>query len=113
MLIDRFQARAHLCAPMLSAHGFCLMPRTYWDQLNGEAKDKFRFLHISTEEVFGSLGPTGSFDEETRYRPRSPYSASKVKSDHLVRAWGETFGLPILISNWSNNFTPAAILGKA
>jgi dTDP-glucose 4,6-dehydratase len=74
--------------------------------LKGAAKDAFRFVHISTDEVFGSLGPTGSFNEETRYDPRSPYSASKAGSDHLVRAWGETYGLPILISNCSNNYGP-------
>lgn len=66
----------------------------------------FRFLHVSTDEVFGSLGPDGFFDEETRYDPRSPYSASKAASDHLVRAWGHTYGLPILISNCSNNYGP-------
>jgi dTDP-glucose 4,6-dehydratase len=80
--------------------------RSHWDQLKGAAKDAFRFVHISTDEVFGSLGPTGSFNEETRYDPRSPYSASKAGSDHLVRAWGETYGLPILISNCSNNYGP-------
>ena len=80
--------------------------RAHWDQLKGAEKDNFRFLHISTDEVFGSLGPTGSFNEETRYDPRSPYSASKAGSDHLVRAWGETYGLPILISNCSNNYGP-------
>jgi dTDP-glucose 4,6-dehydratase len=80
--------------------------RSHWGQLKGEAKDAFRFVHISTDEVFGSLGPTGSFSEETRYDPRSPYSASKAGSDHLVRAWGETYGLPILISNCSNNYGP-------
>ncbi len=80
--------------------------RGHWDHLKGAAKENFRFLHISTDEVFGSLGPTGSFNEETRYDPRSPYSASKAGSDHLVRAWGETYGLPILISNCSNNYGP-------
>ena len=80
--------------------------RAHWDGLTGAAKDDFRFLHISTDEVFGSLGPTGSFNEETRYDPRSPYSASKAASDHLVRAWGETYGLPVLISNCSNNYGP-------
>ncbi|NAZ36167.1 dTDP-glucose 4,6-dehydratase [Rubellimicrobium sp. CFH 75288] len=66
----------------------------------------FRFLHVSTDEVFGSLGPEGRFDEGTRYDPRSPYSASKAGSDHLVRAWGETFGLPVLVTNCSNNYGP-------
>ncbi|MEO1561893.1 MAG: dTDP-glucose 4,6-dehydratase [Pseudomonadota bacterium] len=66
----------------------------------------FRFLHVSTDEVYGSLGPSGAFTEETPYAPRSPYSASKAASDHLVRAWGETYGLPILLTNCSNNYGP-------
>lgn len=66
----------------------------------------FRFLHVSTDEVFGALGPTGVFDEDTPYDPRSPYSASKAGSDHLVRAWGHTYGLPVLITNCSNNYGP-------
>jgi dTDP-glucose 4,6-dehydratase len=66
----------------------------------------FRFHHISTDEVFGSLGPTGKFTEDTPYDPRSPYSASKAASDHLVRAWGETYGLPIVVTNCSNNYGP-------
>ena len=66
----------------------------------------FRFHHVSTDEVFGSLGPTGRFDETTAYDPRSPYAASKAGSDHLVRAWGETYGLPVVISNCSNNYGP-------
>lgn len=68
--------------------------------------DAFRFHHISTDEVFGSLGPTGKFTEETPYDPRSPYSASKAASDHLVRAWGETYGLPVVLTNCSNNYGP-------
>jgi dTDP-glucose 4,6-dehydratase len=80
--------------------------RAWHGGLEGDAKSAFRFLHVSTDEVFGSLGPTGYFDEETRYDPRSPYSASKAASDHLVRAAGETYGLPILISNCSNNYGP-------
>ncbi|MFN3644834.1 MAG: dTDP-glucose 4,6-dehydratase, partial [Gemmobacter sp.] len=66
----------------------------------------FRFHHISTDEVFGSLGPTGRFDETTPYDPRSPYSASKAASDHLVRAWHETYGLPVVLTNCSNNYGP-------
>ena len=80
--------------------------RTYWSQLSRGKKDGFRFHHISTDEVFGSLGETGSFTEETAYDPRSPYSASKASSDHLVRAWYETFGLPVVLSNCSNNYGP-------
>ncbi len=66
----------------------------------------FRFHHISTDEVYGSLGATGKFTEDTPYDPRSPYSASKAASDHLVRAWGETYGLPVLVTNCSNNYGP-------
>lgn len=80
--------------------------RGYCETLRPAARAAFRFLHVSTDEVFGSLGEDGSFTETTRYDPRSPYSASKAASDHLVRAWGETFGLPVLISNCSNNFGP-------
>ncbi len=68
--------------------------------------DGFRFHHISTDEVFGSLGPTGKFTEDTPYDPRSPYSASKAASDHLVRAWHETYGLPVVLTNCSNNYGP-------
>lgn len=68
--------------------------------------EEFRFHHVSTDEVFGSLGPEGQFTEDTPYDPHSPYSASKAASDHLVRAWGETYGLPIVLSNCSNNYGP-------
>ncbi|HEV7326595.1 MAG TPA: dTDP-glucose 4,6-dehydratase [Bosea sp. (in: a-proteobacteria)] len=74
--------------------------------LSEERKARFRFHHISTDEVFGSLGAEGLFDEETAYRPNSPYSASKAASDHLVRAWHHTYGLPAVISNCSNNYGP-------
>ena len=80
--------------------------RSYWQSLEGPAKQAFRFHHISTDEVYGSLGDTGLFTEETPYDPRSPYSASKAGSDHLVSAWGHTFGLPVLITNCSNNYGP-------
>jgi dTDP-glucose 4,6-dehydratase len=80
--------------------------RSYWQGLESAAKDAFRFHHISTDEVYGSLGDTGLFTEETPYDPRSPYSASKAGSDHLVSAWGHTFGLPVLITNCSNNYGP-------
>lgn len=75
-----------------------------WRGLAGEARDGFRFLHVSTDEVFGSLGEEGRFSETSPYDPRSPYAASKAASDHLVRAWGHTFGLPVMISNCSNNY---------
>lgn len=78
----------------------------YWRTLEGERGKQFRFHHISTDEVFGSLGETGYFTERTPYDPRSPYSASKAGSDHLVSAWGHTFGLPVLITNCSNNYGP-------
>ncbi|MDR6116762.1 MULTISPECIES: dTDP-glucose 4,6-dehydratase [unclassified Sphingomonas] len=80
--------------------------RSYWLSLDGEAKAAFRFHHISTDEVYGTLGDTGLFTEDTPYDPRSPYSASKAGSDHLVSAWGHTFGLPVLITNCSNNYGP-------
>lgn len=80
--------------------------RAHWKSLEGEAKARFRFHHISTDEVFGSLGPEGAFTEETPYAPNSPYSASKAGSDHLVRAWRETYGLPTVASNCSNNYGP-------
>ena len=79
----------------------------YWKNLGGSKKDSFRFLHVSTDEVYGSLGPDDSpFSESTSYDPHSPYSASKASSDHLVRAWGDTYGLPILVTNCSNNYGP-------
>ncbi len=78
--------------------------RGYW--MRAGKPETFRFHHISTDEVFGSLGPTGQFTETTPYDPRSPYSASKAASDHLVRAWHETYGLPVVLSNCSNNYGP-------
>jgi dTDP-glucose 4,6-dehydratase len=78
--------------------------RSYWTAQGKPAS--FRFHHISTDEVFGSLGPTGLFTENTPYAPNSPYSASKAASDHLVRAWGETYGLPVVLTNCSNNYGP-------
>ncbi len=80
--------------------------RGYWAGLPAERRDRFRFLHVSTDEVYGSLGATGYFTEETPYAPNSPYSASKAASDHLVRAWHHTFGLPTLTTNCSNNYGP-------
>ena len=78
--------------------------RKYWTE--GGKPDAFRFHHISTDEVFGSLGDSGQFTETTSYDPRSPYSASKAASDHLVRAWHETYGLPVVLTNCSNNYGP-------
>ncbi len=78
--------------------------RAYWKGM--DQPDSFRFHHISTDEVYGSLGATGQFTEATAYAPNSPYAASKAASDHLVRAWGETYGLPIIVTNCSNNYGP-------
>jgi dTDP-glucose 4,6-dehydratase len=78
----------------------------YWRGLDDEAKAAFRFHHISTDEVFGTLADDGFFTEETPYDPHSPYSASKASSDHLVRAWHDTYGLPVLVTNCSNNYGP-------
>ena len=78
--------------------------RVWWEA--GGRPERFRFHHVSTDEVYGSLGPTGKFTEDTPYVPNSPYSASKAASDHLVRAWGETYGLPVLLTNCSNNYGP-------
>jgi dTDP-glucose 4,6-dehydratase len=80
--------------------------RAHWDQLPTERQAGFRFHHISTDEVFGSLGATGRFSETTPYDPRSPYSASKAASDHLVNAWHHTYGLPVVLTNCSNNYGP-------
>lgn len=80
--------------------------RSYWSGLPARRKNDFRFHHISTDEVFGSLGREGLFTEATNYAPNSPYSASKASSDHLVRAWHHTYGLPVIITNCSNNYGP-------
>ena len=78
--------------------------RAYWSDLPADRKSAFRFHHISTDEVYGALGATGHFHEETAYQPNSPYSASKASSDHLVRAWQHTYGLPTVTTNCSNNY---------
>jgi len=80
--------------------------REHYESLSSERKKAFRLHHISTDEVFGSLGPEGRFSENTPYAPRSPYSASKAASDHLVQAWHHTFGLPVVLTNCSNNYGP-------
>jgi len=80
--------------------------RHYWSGLPDEEKSGFRFLHVSTDEVYGSLGEDGLFTEETPYDPSSPYSASKASSDHLAKAWQRTYGLPVVVSNCSNNYGP-------
>ena len=78
----------------------------FWDALDADARARFRFIHVSTDEVFGHLGPEGTFDEDSPYRPNSPYAASKAGADHLARAWHVTYGLPTIISNCSNNYGP-------
>jgi len=80
--------------------------RRHWQGLEGRAKAAFRFHHVSTDEVFGALGEEGAFSETTPYDPNSPYSASKAGADHLVRAWGRTFGLPVVLTNCANNYGP-------
>jgi dTDP-glucose 4,6-dehydratase len=80
--------------------------RDYWSALEPAAKQAFRFLHVSTDEVYGSLGDEGLFTEDTPYDPSSPYSASKASSDHLAKAWQRTYGLPVVVSNCSNNYGP-------
>jgi dTDP-glucose 4,6-dehydratase len=81
--------------------------RGYWQALSAEAQQQFRFLHVSTDEVYGSLTPQDpAFSEDNKYEPNSPYSASKAASDHLVRAWHHTYGLPVLTTNCSNNYGP-------
>jgi len=91
---------------VLGTHTLLESARDYWSRLPAAARDRFRFLHISTDEVYGSLGSSGYFLETTPYDPRSPYSASKAASDHLVSAWYETYGFPAVISNCSNNYGP-------
>jgi dTDP-glucose 4,6-dehydratase len=80
--------------------------RDYWSSLEPSENDRFRFLHVSTDEVYGSLGDEGLFTEETPYDPSSPYSASKASSDHLAKAWHRTYGMPLVVSNCSNNYGP-------
>jgi dTDP-glucose 4,6-dehydratase len=80
--------------------------RDYWEKLRGSERDNFRFIHVSTDEVFGSLDDGGAFSETTPYQPSSPYSSSKAGSDHLARAWNHTYGMPVIITNCSNNYGP-------
>lgn len=91
---------------VVGTYGLLESSRKYWEQLQGSAKDNFRFLQVSTDEVYGSLGDEGKFTERTPYQPNSPYSASKAASDHLVRAYHHTYGLPVLTTNCSNNYGP-------
>lgn len=89
---------------IVGTHTLLEEAKKYWKGLGSKGAEKFRFLHISTDEVYGELGDTGLFTEETSYDPRSPYSSSKASSDHLVRAWFHTYGLPTVITNCSNNY---------
>lgn len=91
---------------ILGTHTLLEAARAHWERMDTERKKAFRFHHISTDEVFGSLGAEGLFEETTPYAPNSPYSASKASSDHLVRAWHHTYGLPVVTSNCSNNYGP-------
>lgn len=99
-------SRAFIDTNILGTHSMLEAARA-WLQGGGKAqRDSFRFLHVSTDEVFGSLGPDGAFSETTKYDPSSPYSASKAAADHLVLAWHRTYGVPTIISNCSNNYGP-------
>ena len=91
---------------ILGTYTLLEVARRYWKGLSARRQDRFRFHHISTDEVYGSLGEMGLFTEHTPYDPRSPYSASKASSDHLAMAWWHTYGLPVLITNCSNNYGP-------
>jgi len=91
---------------VLGTHTLLEASRRYWINLPKDERSRFRLVHVSTDEVYGSLGESGYFVETTPYDPRSPYSASKAASDHLARAWHETYGLPVVISNCSNNYGP-------
>jgi dTDP-glucose 4,6-dehydratase len=97
---------AFLDANVIGTHRLARAALAYRDDLKGAAAERFRFLHVSTDEVFGSLGPDGAFGEESPYAPVSPYAASKAASDHFIRAFHKTYGLPALISNCSNNYGP-------
>ncbi len=98
--------RAFIETNVLGTYSLLDACRKYWDSLKGGKQSNFRFQHISTDEVYGSLGETGLFTEETPYQPNSPYSASKASSDHLVRAWHHTYQLPVVTTNCSNNYGP-------
>lgn len=106
--VDRSIAgpRAFIDTNVMGTFNMLEAARAYWSGLQGEASSAFRFLHVSTDEVYGSLGPDGLFTETTAYDPSSPYSASKAASDHLAKAWHRTYGLPVVVSNCSNNYGP-------
>jgi dTDP-glucose 4,6-dehydratase len=99
-------SRAFIETNIIGTYNLLEAARAYWTELDGAAKEAFRFHHISTDEVYGSLGAEGLFEETTAYDPSSPYSASKAASDHLAMAWHRTYGLPVVLSNCSNNYGP-------
>ena len=99
-------AGAFIATNLVGTYTLLEAARAYWSALPAARREAFRFLHVSTDEVFGSLGETGLFTETTAYDPSSPYSASKAGSDHLATAWHRTYGLPVVISNCSNNYGP-------
>lgn len=99
-------SRAFIETNVLGTYNLLEAALEYWKGLKGSKKDEFRFLHVSTDEVYGSLGSEGLFEETTPYDPSSPYSSSKAASDHLAVAWYRTYGLPVIISNCSNNYGP-------
>jgi dTDP-glucose 4,6-dehydratase len=99
-------ASAFMTTNIMGTFSLLEAARKHYAALSDDLKRAFRFLHVSTDEVFGSLGPEGLFSETTAYDPSSPYSASKAAADHLVKAWGRTYGLPVVLSNCSNNYGP-------
>jgi dTDP-glucose 4,6-dehydratase len=99
-------ARAFIETNIVGTFNLLEAARRHWSSLSGEAKSRFRFLHVSTDELYGSLGSDGAFTEKTRYDPSSPYSATKAAADHLVISWYRTYGLPVLIAGCSNNYGP-------
>jgi dTDP-glucose 4,6-dehydratase len=99
-------SRSFIETNIIGTYTLLEVARRYWSGLSDEAKGSFRFLHVSTDEVYGSLGADGFFTESTPYDPSSPYSASKAASDHLATAWHRTYDLPVIISNCSNNYGP-------
>jgi dTDP-glucose 4,6-dehydratase len=99
-------SRCFIDTNILGTYTMLEAARRYWSGLTGATKEGFRFLHVSTDEVYGSLGSEGLFSETTAYDPSSPYAASKAASDHLASAWRRTYGLPVIVSNCSNNYGP-------
>ena len=99
-------SRSFIGTNVLGTHTLLEVARSYWSTLTSSAKERFRFVHVSTDEVYGSLGAEGLFSESTAYDPSSPYAASKAASDHLAVAWYRTYGLPVIVSNCSNNYGP-------